>query len=445
MDVPVTTATSDMKTFVVGLRNGTIYEFEHMSNFNYPMRSFMRHETPILSLHIFENRLLSLSEDILCIWCLKSGILLFNKTSELQFVTVIPYVAMQYWVVEYGDYCIATIWDLEDEIPVKKIIFPEGKHFLSAYHIQDMSVLVSTTQAILWSENQVEHVYDIHISGVITCVSPTEDGIVGGTSTGNIFMLRFDTKEILEWSSLGSVVTAMAPLAHSKSIIAGDAAGHLSIWNTAEAEFELSVPISSSPIEHIYVDSIFAFVIHARHIKLVTIMQDRAGLSCQCISNIMTWSYPWKKKVLLHTISIVKPAVKECLRQRKNLTTTMDIIEECTEDYAHRKEWCDEDTVELLLDIPASKLILKRLITFQGPRIDCPICGDPETKDSVSFLTVCHHRFHTGCINEHIRKTPEYHQEMQYEYALTVELKCPTCRAPFVSEDVKLDNILNGY
>jgi len=446
MDLPVTTATSDMKTFVVGLRNGTIYEFEHMSNFNYPVRSFMMHETPVLSLHIFENRLLSLSEDILCIWCLKSGILLFNKTTELQFVTAIPYVAMQYWVVEYGDYCIATIWDLEDEIPVKKMILPEGKHFLAAYHIQDMSVLISTTQAILWSEDQVEHVCDIHISGVITCISPTEDGIVGGTSTGNIFMLRFDTKEIHEWSSLKSVVvTAMAPLAHSKSIIAGDAAGHLSIWNTAESEFELSVPISSSPIEHIYVDSIFAFVIHARHIKLVTIIQDRAGLSCQCIYNIMTWSYPWKKKVILHTTSIVKPVVKECLRQGKHIATTMGIIEECTEDYAHRKEWCDEDTVELLLDIPASKLILKRLITFQGPRIDCPICGDPETKDSVSFLKTCHHRFHTGCIVEHIRKTPEYHQEMQYQYALSVELKCPTCRAPFVSEDVQLDNILNGY
>ena len=448
MDVPVTTAASDMKTFIVGLRNGNIYEFEHMSNFSYPMRSFMMHETPILSLCIFEDRLMSLSEDTLCIWCLKNGTLLFAKTTELEFVTAIPYVAMQFWVVEYGDYCIATIWDLEDEIPVKKMILPEGKHFLSAYHIQDMSVLVSTTQAILWSEDRVEHIYDIHISGVITCVSPTEDGLAGGTSTGNIFMLRFDTKEIHEWSSLGSVVvTAMAPLKHTKSIVAGDATGHLSIWNTAESEFELSVPISTSPIEHIYVDSIFAFVIHARHIKLVTIIQDRAGLSCQCIYSVMTWSYPWKRKVLLNTKSIVKPVVKECLKRRNHIAVAMDIIEECTEDYADRKEWCDEDTVELLLDMPANapKLILKRLVTFKGPRIDCPICGDSETKDSVSFLKPCHHRFHTGCIAEHIRKTPEYHQEMQYEYALTVELKCPTCRAPFVSEDVKLDNILNGH
>lgn len=448
MQVPVTAATSDLKTFIVGLRNGKIYEFEHMSNFSYPMRSFLAHETPILSLNIFEDRLLSLSEEILCIWSLKNGNNLFTKTTELQYCTAVPYVAMQFWVIEYGEYCIATIWDLEDEIPVKKVVLPEGKHFLSAYHVQNMSVLVSTTQAILWSEDQVEHVYDINISGVITCISPTENGIIGGTSTGNIFMLHFDTKEIHEWSSLKSIViTAMVPLKNTKSIIAGDSNGNLTIWDTTESQFELAVPISSSPIEHIYVENIFAFIVHARHIKLVTIMQERAGLSCKCIYNIMTWSYPWKNKVLLNTIDIVKPAVKECMKQRKHLSIAVDIIEECTEDYANRKDWCDEDTVELLLDIPAeaSKLILKRLVTFKGPRIDCPICGDPETKDSVSFLKTCHHRFHTGCIAEHIRKTPEYHQEMQYEYALSVELKCPTCRAPFVSEDVKLDNILNGH
>lgn len=444
MNVPVTTFVSDMKTFVVGLQNGTIYEFEQMSTFSYPLRSFMSHETQILSLHIFEDRLLSLSGETLCIWCLTTGALLFTKSTELQFVTAIPYVAMQFWVVEYGDYCIATIWDLEDEIPVKKIILPEGKHFLSAYHIQDMSVLVSTTQAILWSEDQVEHVYDIHISGVITCIAPTTDGIVGGTSTGNIFMLQFDTKEIREWTSTDSVVvTAMTPLKHTKLVVAGDANGKLSIWNTTSSEFELTVPISTKPIEHIYVDSIFAFVIHARHIKLVSIIQDRAGLSCQCIHNIMTWSYPWKKKVWLNTTSVVKPVVKECLRQRKHIAVAMDIIEECTEDYANRKEWCDEDTGELLIDIPATKLILKRLITFKGPRIDCPICGDPETKDSVSFLKTCHHRFHTGCIGEHISKTPEYHQEMQYQYALSVELKCPICRTSFDAKDVQIDHILN--
>lgn len=448
MNVPVTAVATDMKTFVIGLKNGSIYEFEHLSNFSFPMRSFMLHETQLLSIHINKERLLSLSEDTLCIWCLKTGTLLFTKNTEQQFVTAVHYVAMQFWVIEHGEYCSATIWDIEDEIPIKKLMLPKGNHFLSAYHIQDMSVLISTTKAVLWSEERVEHVYDLDITGVITCVSPTEDGIAGGTSTGNIFMLDFNTKQIHEWSSIGStVVTAMAPLAHINGIISGDTKGNLSIWTIKAAQQTLSTPISTSTIEHIYVESIFAFIVHDRHIKLVSIVQERAGLACQCLYNIMTWSYPWKNKVIMNTELIVKPAVHECLKQKKHLSITMDIIEECTEDYANRSKWCDEATVELLLDMPNGlpKKILKRLITFKGPRIDCPICGDDETKDSVSFLKPCHHRFHSRCIAEHIRKTPEYHQEMQYEYALSVELKCPTCRAPFVSEDVKLDNILNGY
>jgi len=60
-------------------------------------------------------------------------------------------------------------------------------------------------------------------------------------------------------------------------------------------------------------------------------------------------------------------------------------------------------------------------------------------------LKPCQHRFHLGCIRELIRKTPEYHHEMQQEYALHVTLKCPTCREPFVATDVCEDRFLNQH
>jgi len=444
MNVTVTAAVTGAERLVVGLQNGYIYEFEDLSNFSFPIRSFMLHETPLLSLHIYEQRLLSLSEETLCIWCLKTGRLLFTTTAEQQHVTAVPYVGGQFWVIEHGDYCSATIWDLEDEIPVKKIILPGENQLLSAYHIQNMSVLISTTKVVLWSEKQVEHVYDLNITGAITCVSPTEDGIVGGTTTGNMFLLNFETRQLHEWNG-SRVLTAMAPLTHLQwdGIITGDVNGNLSIWNISDSGITTSV--STSPIEHIYVESIFAFVVHAGHINLVSIMQDRAGLTCQSLYNVMTWSYSWKQKLLIHTESIIKPSVHECLKRGTYLADAMDIIEECTQEYDNRSHWCDGDTVELLLETTSerTKLILKRLVAFKGPRIDCPICGDAETKDTVSFITVCHHRFHTRCITEHMNKTPEFHQEMQYEYALSVELKCPTCRAPFVENNLKLDTILN--
>ena len=44
----------------------------------------------------------------------------------------------------------------------------------------------------------------------------------------------------------------------------------------------------------------------------------------------------------------------------------------------------------------------------------------------MKYIDGCHHYFHWRCIEEHIKKTPEYHEEMQYQ-ALTVPLRCPVC------------------
>jgi len=446
MNIAVTAATSDMKTFVIGLKSGTIYEFDCVSSFSFPVRSFVQHQTAVLSLHLYEDRLLSLSDETLCIWCVKRGILLFSTTSQEHFMTAIPYVAMQFWVIEHGDCVRATIWDVEDEIPVRQVLLPRGERYIDAFHVDSLSVLVSNSSAVLWSEEGIEHQYELDVEGTVTCLCETLGGIAGGSSDGSIFILDFETRKVMHWNSLGGIVcTAMAKLDGTDCLLIGDAIGRLTLWNTKTHEFEHATAVSSSPIEHIFVESIFAFLVHAHHIKLVSIVQERASLSCHCLHNVMTWSPPWKRRILNAVSTSVKPVVKECLRQKKTLAIALDIIEECSEEYSARAQWCDDDLVEILLDMPmaSSKLILKRLVAFKGPRIDCPICGDDETKDTVSYLSTCHHRFHTGCIAEHIIKTPEYHEQMQYEYALSVELKCPTCRAPFESHNVKLDNILN--
>ena len=44
-----------------------------------------------------------------------------------------------------------------------------------------------------------------------------------------------------------------------------------------------------------------------------------------------------------------------------------------------------------------------------------------------------------------IRKVPEYHHEMQEEYALHYNLMCPVCREPFTENDVAEDIFLNQH
>lgn len=445
MQIPVTAAAANMNTFIIGLQTGAIYEFDSVSSFNYPLRAFIQHKTSVLKLHVYERRLLSVSDDTMCIWCLKHGVVLFRTEAHEQFMTAIPYVAMQFWVVERGEYLRATLWDIEDEIALRQVVLPQCDA-LDAFHMDSLSVVVSNTKVVLWSEERVEQEFALDVNGAVTCCCSTSNGLAGATSAAMLFTIVLETQKKMQWASLGGIVTtAMAPLDGTDCLLLGDATGHLTLWNARSHAFQLTTAVSSSAIEHIFVDSLFAFVVHADHIKLVSIVQERGAIACHGLRSVMTWSPAWKQRIHNNVKTCIKPVVTECMRQNKALAVAMDIIEDCCEQYAARAHWCDDEIVDLLLDMPlqSSKIILKRLISFKGPRINCPICGDDEAKDTVSFLATCHHRFHTRCIDEHIRKTPEYHEQMQYEYALAVELKCPTCRAPFEPRHVKRDSILD--
>jgi len=444
MSIPVTAAAHHHNIFLVGFENGNMLEFESLSDFNYPSRSFNNHSTAILSIYIYDEKAISISEYTMSFWCLTTGTCLNFFESKQQYYDIVPYVRATCWVIECGDYMTATIWDIEDTIPLKQLQLPCVQRPFTTHLQHGLSVLVADEKIILWSEEKVEQPIECSVEGLILTVTASEHGIVGATSRQRLFTMNFETHEMSDWSSETNIST-IALLSKTNFIVTGDKRGKLSIWNLDSHENDYSMTISHTPIEKIYIQNMFAFVVHPHHIKLVSIVQDRCVLSCNVVFNMMTWSTRWKTRVMQSLESYIRPIVMECLKTRHGLSTTMDLLEQCTEEYSHRPMWCSDDIVEHLLELPlrTSKLVLKRLISFKGPRIDCPICGDANTKDSVSFITTCHHRFHTGCIAEHIRKTPEYHNEMQISYALAVDLKCPTCRVPFKSEQVKIDNILS--
>ena len=425
---------------VVGFLNGSIFEYENISSFSQPMRFFNGHVSPIESLHVLDDYLVSLSEEAVCVWCLRSGILLFTIDSDINFVAVVPLDFIQIWIVERAEWTVATLWDLDDKMPLTKINLPTDGRTFHAYKILGMPTLVTDFDIVVWAEDDLVSKYKMDVKGTITCVVPLTSGVCGATNAGQLFMFDFKNKKIHEWAS-ENVVQAMATM--DNVVITGSNTGEISLWNTRDNDFDLSVHVSNEPVKHIHVQNMFAIVTYHASVRLLSIVRDRSSVSCHAMYQMMRWSPPWKTRLMQSVKEYIQPVVFFCLKN--SIAIALDLIDICTEDYADRPLWCAEEFCELLLEMPldASRNILKRLVSFQGPRIDCVICGDDEKQDTVSFLPACHHRFHTGCIAEHIRKTSEYHDQMQYEYALTVELKCPTCREKFKSEDVKLDQLLN--
>lgn len=444
MENIITAMTSDFEYFIVGFKNGTIFEYENMSSFSKPMRYFHGHISKITSLDILDEYLVSMSDEKICVWCLKTGILYFSFESDVDFVSVVPINLSQIWVIEREDYITATLWDLELKTNTKKLTLPSDGHSFYAFNILNMPTLITDSDIIVWTNEDLKCKYNTNVSGNTTCVAPTSHGVCGGTSKGEIFLFNLKNKE-MQMSTIASSISAIADIPSTDLIICGSHTGELTLFNTEQNNLDECVHISNEPILHIHVENMFVIVTYHSSVRLLSVVPERSSLSCHAIYSMMQWSPQWKMRLMQHVKQYIQPAAFFCLNRKKSMMVALDLIDMCTEEYADRTLWCAEEVCDLLLDMPldVSRNIIKRLVSFQGPRIDCVICGDDEKKDTVSYLPACHHRFHTGCIAEHIRKTPEYHNEMQYEYALSVELKCPICRKKFKSEDVKLDNILN--
>jgi len=444
MENVITAMTSEFEYFIVGFVNGTICEYENVSSFSSPIRFFNGHVSKIMSLHILDEYLVSMSEERICIWCLKSGILYFSFDSDIDFVSVVPINLIQMWVIEREEWTTATLWNLELKTSSNKMTLPSDGRSFYAFQILNLPTLITELEIIVWSKDDLKCRYQLKLNGNITGVIPTHHSVCGGTSTGEIFTFDLKNKK-MQISTLPSPITAISDIHNTDLIICGSKTGEICLFNTEQHTLDSSVKISNEPILHMNVQNMFVIVTHHSSVRLLSVVPERSSLSCHAIHSMMQWSPLWKMRLMKHVKEYIQPVAFFCLERKKSIMVALDLIDMCTEEYADRTLWCAEEVCELLLDMPldASRNILKRLVSFQGPRIDCAICGDDEKKDTVSFLPTCRHRFHTGCIAEHIRKTPEYHEEMQYEYALTVELKCPICREKFKPEAVKIDHLLN--
>jgi hypothetical protein len=435
----VTAVCADLDIFFMGFCSGDIVEYHSMAA-KTPARHFIKHVAPVISIRTFESKMVSLCEEELVFWCLTTGNIIFSKTSAMTYVDLMGYGMTKTWVVEsYDDQCIVSLWDIFAENIEKRITIPaKGR-------------VIATDKPALIVNNTVVPIdgptYEIeNIKGNITCAVSTYSGICGGTSEGVVFMVEQHEFDILKHSCVSKEsITAISDMADQMYIITGSESGVVTIWDMKTSIPLYITKLTSLPVHHIFFENMFAIVSQNTTLHLLSIVHDRCALAVNTLQQIISWSHPWKIRTLANTQSLIKPAISECIINKSGTKDAVCLLEDCTENYEDRLQWCTPDFIDILLEgQPAlTKGVLKKLASFQGPRLDCVICNDSSTNDKICFIRNCQHRFHMGCMAEFIRKVPEHHQEMQYEYALSVELKCPICRKPFDSEDIIEDTFLS--
>lgn len=446
VETNATAMVSDTKAFFVGTRRGTIYEYDNMACMGDTKRTFEGHTSPIRKLYIMGMRLVSMCEEQINVWDLRSGMKSITIETENKYVDVVPLKNHTICLIdEFNDRHSFVVWSLVTETLIRRIDLPESEYSaLLTICDPEPSILISNVLYALEKDAKTR----INVHGDITCIVGADDGIFGGTSEGHIFMVdktgRVQTCPLDETK----IFTAVDTILETNVVVLGTTDGTIYIWDCFFKSLLTKQKIGTSPIHCLHSHSMFCMVACKLEMQFISIVPDKVTLVVHALNTVMAWSNAWKTRLLKDAKQVLEPAIVESLDKDRATKAALRLLEVCTEEYEHRAMWCSSHLVDALLQCSgteAANNILHRLASFRGPRFDCAICADEERYDSICYLKTCHHRFHSGCIGQLIRKTPEYNDEMQYDYALTYSLRCPICRTSFSSEDVGEDTLLNKY
>lgn len=446
VETHATAMTSNINSFFVGSKKGIIYEYDNMACMEYAKRSFECHSSSVRQLCIVEQRLVSMCEEQVNVWDLRTGFKCMTLFTENNYVSVLPLQNHTICIIdEFNHRHNFVVWDLLSETRIRRLDMPDSTFCTLLTVCQPHpSIIISNVLHVVDTDIDLR----IDLPGDITCITGNVDGIFGGTSEGHIFTV--DKTHRVDFSLIdgAKIFTVVDTVLETSTVVLGTTDGTIYVWDHCFKTVLAKHSVGTTPIHCIHSQSMFCMVACKHELRFLSIVPDRINLVVHALNNIMAWSNAWKMRLLRDAKQVLEPVIIDSLHEGRSSKATLRLLDVCTSEYEHRGMWCSSHLVNALLQCSgtsSANTILRRLASFRGPRFDCAICADEERHDSICFLKTCQHRFHAGCIEQLIRKTSEYNDEMQYDYALTYSLRCPICRTSFSSEDVADDTLLNKY
>lgn len=438
----VTAMTASNTRVYVGFMSGDIAETAAIgaSPVRRNQRLFKSHTNPILRLETHRNTLWSLCPDALCAWNIPEARIEARIDTELEYVDM-SMAKDSLWVLEVaGNRYVVSVWHptlrirkrfLATSIPVQQSVTP-----------QLHGTILRINKEFYVLDQATVRVHTIQVEGNVTRTVRHGGRLYGITSLNTAFCTD-ELGDLIHQATYRSSYRLTAISVTQDDVVLGRDDGRLCMWDVNESELGISTTAIDDTVRHIFFCGAHAYVAGGQHIAFVSVVPRRPEISCLALVKTCEWSHAWKTRVIHHARDIVQPVVVTCMLHRVPFDIVMQLLLHCTEEYEHRGAWCNDEFIEILLELPSGPMrsVFRRLLTYRGRKFACPICSDDEMVDDIVYIEGCHHYFHRRCIQEHIKKTPEYHEEMQYQYALSVSLRCPVCRAPFEEKAVRKDSL----
>lgn len=365
-----------------------------------------------------------------------------------------------------------TLWYIDSELNTWVWNFDINKKPMSIHSIipTHRNILISPTNYIMdtcgdyavtldkkmtvWFNKYPYDIKSMVLDSTITCVSfITQDELIYGTYNGEIYVLTInDNEKICIWSEKGESCTCILGLEHNEEYtsIVGTQSGKLIFLSLEADETLLASWKANNSIVSLRYKKPLVYILTSDY-SIYTIAFDNYPIKrvVKIIENMIS-DKSWRRYIVMpkntNTIqSIVISAY------RSNTYDLSKVISTCIEDYDNRRAWCTEEMLDVVLEgvkhYPDNyKKIVSKLFCFKGKLFRCSLCLGSSTSpksNPISMLKTCGHRYHTSCINQHVKKTFEWDDVCMNNWALNVTLKCPECRELFGKKDIMQDRYIS--
>lgn len=280
----------------------------------------------------------------------------------------------------------------------------------------------------------------------------TQNSYLIGNKEGEVILYSMENNKRMEdkiWSENEEAVSCLykIPECVNWDIIIGCESG-LFVLKSLDEDFTLFEWRASNSIVSVCYKTPNIIILTADYsLYTMTYRDNQVETSSKCLC-ILSNNTSWKKFIRRpNKINFIQEIILHGVQHKKCLDDFYEVIDLCLKENDNCKEWCKKEILNVLnICVLEGKIkyqkLIDRLFCFSGKRFKCTLClgtSSSPKRFPISAINTCMHRFHTKCIEEHCKKTREWDNECQQNWALRCILKCPLCSEPFKKSNIVED------
>ena len=412
------------------------------------------HTEIVNDLHSKYGYVVSCSNDsVIQVWCDTTFKIISYHTAKWYSIKQAKFVSPQNVWFLIGDGSIWN-WNFKTDMIPQRVSSNNNNNLITNWGMQVYGkyCLVYTNKLKLFYTEYPFHILDSTRQDATSVCMLTHNSYLIGNKKGDVTLYSIENcKRVSDkiWSNKDEQISCLYKLPDcvNWNIIIGCESG-LFILKSLDEDYNLFEWRASNSIVSVCYKKPNIIILTSDYSVYSMVYRDnQVEISSKCLC-ILASNTSWQKFLRRpNKINFIQEIILHGVQHKHCLDDFYSVIKLCLQENDNCKEWCKKEILNVLNICVLEgntkyQKIIDKLFCFSGKKFKCTLClgtSSSPKRFPISAINTCMHRFHTKCILEHCKKTREWDNECQQNWALRCTLKCPLCSEPFKKSNIVED------